>query len=565
MRSAPKTASPIFIVVLLSVAALAQPPATKATGTIAGRVTVGAQPAPGVEVLLKAGGNDSINELLQSAPATTATTDAEGWYRLTNVAPGSYRVVAYAPAYIVEGNTNPFTPGKTINVAEGEAIETLNFAITRGGVVTGTVTDPDGRTVIAESVKAYKLDETGKRKTSGFPDFSTWQTDDRGMYRIYGLEPGRYLIAAGTSSEDAMIRMGGASGGAYYRRTFYPDAIEEAQAKIVEISSGGEVENIDIKLARASKNRTFVATGRVVETYSGKPVPGVMIGYSVMKTGSASFGFGNSATNSQGEFRLEGLTPNSYQAFVVGLEQSDNYGEPVNFEIREDDVAGLEIKMHQGASVSGVAVIEGVTDAQTLLKLREKLTKVQISAQPVENTGQIFISNISGGTGQITPNGTFKLGSLKPGKVQLIVNTFLAEKGFSLLRIEHNGAEVKELQLTAGVPTTGVRLVFAYGTASIAGRVEVKGNLPPSARLSVRAVRVDATEPIFNTNQGVVDERRQFLIEGLSQGTYKLILAGYPNPADGVKLPTVEQTVTVAANGRQEISLVFDLSKKEGQ
>lgn len=564
MKSALQVFCSILILPAFAIAVLAQVSASKATGTIAGRVTVGTQPAPGVDVLLKAGGTPSPTDILQSGPSATATTDAEGWYRLTGVAPGSYRVVAYAPAHVVEGNANPFLPGKPVNVAEGEAVENINFSITRGGVVTGTVTDPDGRPVIAEAVKAHKLDENGKRQQSAV-DFDIaglggLQTDDRGVYRIYGLEPGRYIISAGSSSDDAMLRMGSPSG-AYYQRTFCPDATDEAKAKIFEIKSGNEIESVDIKLARAGRNKSFAATGRVVEAESGKPVAGMMIGYSITKEGSASFGFGNSATNSQGEFRLEGLTPNSYQAFVVGLEQTENYGDPVKFEVGEGDISGLEIRMNLGASISGIAVIEGVSDPSIVSKLREKLSKIQITAQPTEKSEGLLFSNGFGNAGQISANGTFKLGGLKPGKVELIVNTFMAEKGFTLLRIEQNGVEVKEIQLAAGVPTTGLRIVFAYGTASIAGRVEVRGggSLPVGAQLTVRAVREDGSAPLFNTLFGNVDERGQFLIEGIFPGRHKLIMSSNENPS----LPKVEQFITITGNGRHEVILPLNLPKKE--
>ncbi|MGE0885673.1 MAG: collagen binding domain-containing protein [Blastocatellales bacterium] len=551
----------IIAVPVLSISAFSQiPTQSKAPGTIAGRVTVGDQPVQGVEVMIRPGGNNMVNDMLQSAPATTAITDANGWYRLTNVAPGSYRISAYAPAFVIEGEKNPFTPGKTVNLAEGENIDNVNFSMTRGGVVTGQVTDPDGRPVIAETVRAYKLDENGKRQTSRLPDFSRWQTDDRGVYRIYGLESGRYLIAAGPSSEEVSLNFGGS--GATYKLTYHPDAAEESKAKIIEISPGSEAENVDIRLERASKSKGYVATGRVIEAESGKPVAGVMIGYGVTKTGAASFGFGNAATNSQGEFRLEGLTPNSYQAFVVGLDQTENYAEPLAFEVGEGDVTGLEIRMNRGASISGMAVIEGSNDP----KLYEKLAKAQIMALPLESGGQRMVSNIFGGTGQIGANGSFKLGGVAPGKVRLMANLFMAEKGFALLRVEHNGVEVKEIQLNAGDRLTGVRMVFTYGSASIAGRVEIRGGiLPPNTRLSVSAVREGAARNDFGTSMAEVDSRGQFLIEGLSQGTYKLTLGELRYTAEPSKLPKVEQVVSVANSGRQETVLVLDLSKKEGQ
>ncbi|MGH9802896.1 MAG: MSCRAMM family protein, partial [Blastocatellia bacterium] len=352
--------------------------------------------------------------------------------------------------------------------------------------------------------------------------------------------------------------------GTHYLRTFYPEAVEEAKAKIIEVRSGGEVESVDIKLASASKNKAFAATGRVVEAESGKPVAGVMIGYAQTKEGASGFGFGNSATNSAGEFHLEGLKPNSYQAFVIGLGASENYGDPLSFEITGSDVSGLEIKMHQGSSISGVAVIEGSNDP----KLREKLAKIQLSVTSIGSTAEgagFDISSALGATGQIAANGTFKVGGIRPGQIRITANTYMAEKGLSLSRIELNGTEIKELQLSAGERLNGVRLVFVYGTASIAGRVEVRGGtLPANVKLAVFASREGASEDHFEVKHAEVDARGQFQIEGLAAGNYRLTIVNtHFGPGERVTLPHVEQPIAVTGNGKQEIVLVLDLSKEE--
>ena len=540
----------------------AQTTPSKIPGTIAGRVTAGSQPAAGVEVLVKPGGTAPGMDLIQSAPATTTTTDSDGRYRLTNLAPGSYRLTAYAPTYVIDGGNDPLYPGRAVNVGEGEVIENVNISMRLGGVLTGKVTDPDDRPVIGEMVSAQRLSANEKPLSPGLPDFfnGLWQTDDRGIYRIFGLEPGKYIIAAGTSSEGAMAQMGSA-GGTYYRRTFHVNAIEERNARIIEIKSGDEVENVDIKLERASTGKTFAAAGRVVEAENGKPVIGVMIAYIPTKQGAQGLGLGNSVTNSQGEFRLEGLTPSTYRAFVMGLEASDAYGEPIEFEISGSDLTGLEIKMRQGVSISGVAVIEGSTDPA----VREKLSKIQLFAVRSESTSSQSDSLSSFPViGQISPNGTFRIGGVRPGKIRLGAQTMMVQ-GISLLRIEHNGVEVKELQLNnPGDRATGVRLVFAYGTGSIAGRVEIRGGtLPSDVRLGVIATRSGEVGLAPDFKMGDLDARGQFLIEGLTQGTYKLTLTARGTATNKPDLPRIEQTVIVQGYTRQDVTLVVDLSKKE--
>jgi hypothetical protein len=201
--------------------------------------------------------------------------------------------------------------GKTVNIAEGDQIENLDFSLMPGRVITGKVTDEYGKPVIAEGVQAFRLDQQGKRDNAGAVQMLRWQTDDRGVYRIFGLEPGRYIVGVGASSEDSLQPIGNRGS---YKRTYHPDAVDESSAKVIEVKPGGEVENVDIKLLRATKS--YAASGRVMDSETGTPIPGVTIGCEFAKTAGSSFRMGDTITNSNGEFRIEGLSSNTYLAFV---------------------------------------------------------------------------------------------------------------------------------------------------------------------------------------------------------------------------------------------------------
>ena len=114
-----------------------------------------------------------------------STTDQDGKYRITNVTPGTYEVIPASPAYVAtEGR-------KSLIVGKNETVENIDIALERGGVITGKVTDADGHPVIEETVYVAAT------KAQRLPYFREVRTDDRGIYRAYGVPPGGYKVSAG--------------------------------------------------------------------------------------------------------------------------------------------------------------------------------------------------------------------------------------------------------------------------------------------------------------------------------------------------------------------------------
>src|SRR6185436_16475237 len=107
-------------------------------------------------------------------------------------------------------------------------------------------------------------------------------------------------------------RGGGMRAAGFYPRTYYPDSSEIGKAAIIDVSEGGETKNIDIKLGRRAL--TYTVSGRIVDAESGQPLPGIFFSYgAIQQNQNQSYVSGSagapSPTNSQGEFRTEGLTP----------------------------------------------------------------------------------------------------------------------------------------------------------------------------------------------------------------------------------------------------------------
>jgi hypothetical protein len=126
----------------------------------------------------------------------TATTNDQGGFVFANLPAGRFTMQASKPGYvnIAYGAKRPGRPGTPIQLADGQKLERANLSLPKGSVVTGIVIDESGEPSPDTRVQAMKFVIQTGEKTLQMSGSDT--TDDRGMYRIYGLQPGDYLVSA---------------------------------------------------------------------------------------------------------------------------------------------------------------------------------------------------------------------------------------------------------------------------------------------------------------------------------------------------------------------------------
>jgi protocatechuate 3,4-dioxygenase beta subunit len=529
---------------------------------------IGDKPAAGIIVVVNGIGR-------QTAVAQT-TSDAEGKYRIGGLAPGQIEVGTFAPTYVLP--TSPmFRQGHVLNLSADEAVEGIDFKLTRGGVITGRVTDAEGKPVAEERISLNQIDD-GKGPTQAIPGRTMvgrganpfmYNTDDRGIYRIYGVPAGRYLVGVG----DDAGGMATPRGAGYYPRTYYPDTTDAAKAAIVELSEGGEAKNIDINLGLRA--RTYTVSGRIIDADTNQPMAGVDYSFGPLQQNQSqtfmSGGYSASTpTNANGEFRIEGVEPGRYaimatsNSFLAAANQQRKvYSDPVQFEVTDGDVTDLEVKARPGLSIAGTVVTDGITDKRALATISRLLVSGYV--QPSSSGIQTFMSAASS---PIAADGSFQLDGLKPGKVSLNVSggSSIDSRGITVSRVVYerelpNG----QLDLTAGQNISGVRIYLAYGTGIIRGEIKVEGgSLPADALLFTRLQRENQFVPL----SAQVDARGRFVISGIPAGTYDAVLQ-IMSLGPGTNLPrgfprTQRQQVTVSDDSELQITFTIDLTPKEG-
>jgi Carboxypeptidase regulatory-like domain len=130
-------------------------------------------------------------EELASEP--DAITDATGHFIIRNAAPGAYTIRAARPGYLTpfQNGTVVQDGGSSKKISVELARPTMvSLALSPGSALAGRVTDPLGRPADGATVEATQVlpDGTTKiRRTAG--------ADDRGQFRIWGLEPGKYRLS----------------------------------------------------------------------------------------------------------------------------------------------------------------------------------------------------------------------------------------------------------------------------------------------------------------------------------------------------------------------------------
>jgi hypothetical protein len=230
-------------------------------------------------------------------PRASASTDAAGLYTMT-VPAGTVKVMIEPGVGTETGpnsreyirkffnNKKTLAEAQSVSVPANGVVNNVDFALERGGRMSGRVTFTDGTPVSGVTIAAF----TGPSANSTVQSAST-QTNDTGEYQLTALASGVYTVA---------VRLVSTALGCTYPQ----------QKKIVTVASPNPLPNIDFTLAPGA-----YITGRVTSAESGAGVRSVV---RALLPGESEESFGVSTLSAQtGYYRVGPLLPGEYQLLFL--------------------------------------------------------------------------------------------------------------------------------------------------------------------------------------------------------------------------------------------------------
>ncbi|OLB85636.1 MAG: hypothetical protein AUI17_05465 [Acidobacteriales bacterium 13_2_20CM_2_55_5] len=517
-----------------------------ASCTVSGRVVTAAEASP-----LKAARVALTREHGGSSPRMyAATSDSDGHFTIKDVAPGRYNCFATRTGYVDQPyQSNGTDSGAVLALQPGQQLTDVLFRLTMAGVITGHVNNEDGEALARVGVMALRrpteeemVEEElpASRKLEPTP-VSSAQTDDRGEYRLFGLEPGEYFIKATDSFQPDMNMFSGQDQfireflGSEYAPVYFPGVPRLGQAQAVSVGAGAEVQ-VDFAMRPV---KTVGISGRVIGP-DGTPASDVSINLEEAETedySSQRYTF----TDAKGNFSLKSIPPGSY-ALVAHqrIQGKKAYGARQKLEVGNDNIDSVTLALGGGMSFSG---------------------RITVAGPGLIRKDRIFISLISVGEGELWGNGgdvkkdgTFEITDVKQGSYAVSVRG--PEEGWYTKSVRFGSDDVLAtgLQVERGSSGGTLEIVVSTGTGLLEGSVTEDDKPAIGARIRLHP---DPQTPYNRTRSRTVstDQNGHFSLQ-IAPGKYQVV-ARSRGMSGGAVASSDPRTISVSEHDRKTIQLTI--------
>jgi len=494
----------------------------------------------------------------------TTVADDDGRFSFTGLPSGRFTITAKKAGYpeMSYGAKRPFRTGSGVFLQDGQQVRDLALTLARGAALTGTVYDDRGQPMPGVPVMAWEIRTAlGGERTldyaSSGPD--TVITDDRGIYRVYGLPPGEYTIGttwyySGLGYDvrvltDAEIRaafqaanQSAAVPGApvtpppdpprhNYSAVFSPGVIDPLSATTFSVAAGEERTGVDLRMQ-------FVPMSGIDVTIVSPDGNAVTAGVTIARRSAVKALNTMQVRPSQTvtHFTTGSLSPGPYSLIV---EASASPGKPPLWAMADVIVGGdknvaVSLVLQPTLTASGRVVFDGATAPPA------DLSKVAVYLRP---TGLADAST----TSVIDGLGSLSITSVIPGPYRVsgsVPANAAAGATWSVRSVVLDGQDITDRSFEIGAGgVTGLVVTFTDQVSELSGSLTLPSGAP-ATDFFVIAIPADKTYWLPQSRRIVSarpDRTGRYVFRGLPAGDYRIALTTDLVPRDLQEVSALEQ------------------------
>jgi len=523
-------------------------------------------------------------------PNRGAITDDEGRFTISGLPEGRFTLTAERGAYVtsIYGAKRPGRAGTEIIVKDGQRVVDLRVRLWRGAAIAGMVRDEFGDPLPSASVTAIPIREVTPA-TLTLSNNTQVATNDAGEFRIFGLEPGTYLIRATSAlagraevavseadvdaklaalaargSRTAPTSVSPASAAAAPSQlvqlvpVFYPGTSAIAEAVAITLKAGEERAGLDFayrRVAASGLRGTIIGAG-------GAPSPRAFVRLAPVSGANDVAGAVpapiTATSANDGTFSMMSLSPGRYALLVRGIAPGANESSgpfwwteaPVSLAGGDVDLGALSLR--PGMTVTGRVVFDGVVGASDTTGLKVQVQSASLGQQPTSGRGGSIPGMRYLLPAPVGAEGAFRVGDLIPEEYQVAVTGPAVESGRWWLRSAMwNNRDLLDspFRIEPGIDLAGVTLVLSSARPELSGSITAASGagvpglfvlaFPAEATLRVpRSRRIQAVRP---------DSGGRYVFSNLPPGNYLVAAMTDIDPGDWDVPGFLDAVVSAAA------------------
>jgi hypothetical protein len=405
----------------------------------------------------------------------TIRTGDNGYFTLSNLSAGTYLIKAsmrgFMPAQFGQRRWN--SAGTAVTLGE-DSVFTANLQLMRYGAVTGTMRDRNEAGIPDQDVAAYT-------NTQPPHYISRARTDDRGVFRISGLEPGTYLVrTTGSRDEDRS-----------YLATFSRQTLRVEEARPVVVYADEDTSDGDVR----------PIIGNLFD-FSGYALLPPNSSFSLTVTLASELG---RTTTSNPGFRFSALPPGRYELYAEARENPPGMR-----------VLGGYTEVPVDRNLSGYVL--------QMSEVRETVFQLEGIAAGASVNGFVRRKDLAGvGAVQTFPMVALSRILLFPGRWEFMA---VPPDGYYVSRfsgMRNNARPEGWNEIQAGAFAPRFNVAFSNNPAAIHGIVRTAG-----APVSAAPVYLEAFDPltrarVMDLRETRTDNAGNYRFANLAPGDYRIL------------------------------------------